>query len=163
MSFAKALALAAFALASGAIQADTVYRSVDSEGRVTYSQRPPAGNKIDKKLVYENLPSSPLPEATLRYRAELMKSMNAKLAGAAKPFRGPPVLFMAQWCGYCKQAKAYLAEKRIAYVEHDIDTSSGMRAYVEAGETKGVPVMFANGQRLQGFSRSAYDALFARR
>ncbi len=158
----KALVLAAFALASAAIQADTVYRSVGPDGKVTYSQRPPPDGKIDKTLVFQNLPSTPLPESTLRYRAELMKSMNKKIAEGAKPYRGPAVFFMAQWCGYCKQAKRYLAEKGIAYREYDIDTAEGMRAFVEAGETRGVPVMFANGQRVQGFSQPAYDALFAR-
>src|SRR5206468_2433659 len=79
--------------------------------------------KIDKTLVYQNLPSSPLPESTLRYRAELMKSMDRKLAEGAKPYRAQPVFFMAQWCGYCKQAKSYLAEKGISYREYDIDTA----------------------------------------
>jgi hypothetical protein len=38
------------ALASAAIHADTVYRSVGPDGKVTYSQRPPAEGKIDKTL-----------------------------------------------------------------------------------------------------------------
>lgn len=158
----RALVASLFAFASAAIQADTVYRSVGPDGKVTYSQRPPADGKIDKTLVFQNLPSTPLPEATLRFQAELMKSMNKKFANAAKPYYGPARLFMAQWCGYCKQAKVYLAEKGIPYQEYDIDTQAGMRAFVEAGETRGVPVILANGQRVQGFSRPAYEALFAK-
>jgi glutaredoxin len=158
----RALVLSLFALASAATKADTVYRSVSPDGKVTYSQRLPADGKIDKTLVFQNLPSTPLPESTLRYRAELMKSMNKKFADAARPYYGQARLFMAQWCGYCKQAKIYLAEKGISYREYDIDTQEGMRAFVEAGETRGVPVILANGQRVQGFSRPAYDALFAK-
>ncbi len=76
---------------------------------MTYSQRAPADGKID------NLPSSPLPDSALRYRQELMKSMNKRLADAGKANRAQPVFFMARWCGYCKQAKGYLAEKGIRY------------------------------------------------
>src|SRR5262249_36951172 len=118
--------------------------------------------KIDKTLVFQNLPSTPLPEATLRFQADLMKSMNKKFADAAKPYYGPARLFMAQWCGYCKQAKVYLAEKGIPYQEYDIDTQAGGPALAEPGGPRGAPVFVANGQRVQGFSRSAYDALFAK-
>jgi glutaredoxin len=70
------------------------------------------------------------------------------------------VIFTAVWCGYCTRAKSYLAEKKIPYQEYDIDTPNGMRAYVEAGGGRGVPVMLWNNQKVQGFSRPAYDALF---
>ena len=149
------------ALAPAAILGETIYRSVGPDGKITYSQRPPADGKVDKTLVLQNLPSSPLPESALRYQAELIKSMNKRLADQAKPYREVPTLFMAQWCGYCKQAKSYLAEKGIAYREYDIDTPDGMRAFVEAGERRGIPVLLTNGQRVQGFSRQAYDVLFA--
>ncbi|HMH19669.1 MAG TPA: glutaredoxin family protein [Burkholderiales bacterium] len=149
----------AFFAGFGMSQADTVYKSVGPDGRTVYSQDPPAG-KAAKTLTFSNLPSTPMPESALRYRDELEKSMKKRLAEGARPRDFVlPTLFTAQWCGYCRQAKAYLAEKKVRYQEYDIDTADGMRAYVESGSGRGVPVLVWKGQKLQGFSRGAYDAL----
>ena len=143
-------------------QGETVYKSVGPDGRITYSQDPPSAGKVEKTLSFTNLPSTPLPESVLRYREQLEKSMGKRLDDSAKPRAGgPAVLFMAQWCGYCKQAKRYLSEKAIPYQEYDIDTPVGMRAFVELGAGKGVPVMLWNNRKVQGFTRAAYDALFS--
>ena len=57
--------------------------------------------------------------------------------------------------------KGLFGEKRIPYQEHDIDTPEGMRAYVAAGGSRGVPVLLYKTEKVQGFSRPAYDTLFA--
>ena len=158
----RKLLLLALALAPAMIQADTIYKSVGPDGRVTYSQKPPAGDKVEKTLTYENLPATPLPDSVLRYRDELQKSMSKRLADAARNDGGAPVLFTAVWCGYCRQAKAYLAGKGISYREYDVETPDGMRAFAAAGGARGVPVLLWKGRRVQGFSRDAYDSLFAR-
>jgi hypothetical protein len=36
-----------------------------------------------------------------------------------------------------------------------------MAAFVSAGGGKGVPLLLADGRRVQGFTPAAYDALFA--
>jgi len=70
------------------------------------------------------------------------------------------VLYSAVWCGYCKLAKAWLGSKNIAYQLIDIDTKEGMASFAQAGGGKGVPLLLAGSQRVQGFSASAYDAVF---
>jgi glutaredoxin len=145
--------------AFGITHADTVYKSVGPDGKIIYSQDPPAGGKAAKKLSFTNLPSTPMPDSVLRYRDELEKSMKKRLADGAKREFVFPTIFTAQWCGYCRQAKAYLAEKKIRYQEYDIDTADGMRAYVESGSGRGVPVLLWKGQKVHGFSKAAYDAL----
>ena len=142
-------------------QAATVYRSVGPDGKVIYSDTQPADGKVEKTLTFVNLPSTPMPESVLKYRDELQKSMKRRLSETGTRLdTSRPVIFTAVWCGYCTRAKSYLAEKRIPYQEYDIDTPDGMRAYVEAGGGRGVPVMLWNNQKVQGFSRPAYDALF---
>jgi len=156
------LVVLAAALAAAPVHADTVYKSVGPDGKVTYSQRPPADGKVDKTLSFANLPSTPLPDSVVRYREELQKSMKKRLSDPDRRDTATPVLFTAVWCGYCRQAKAYLAQKGIAYREYDVDTPDGMRAFAEAGAARGVPVLQWKGQNVQGFSRGAYDTLFAR-
>ena len=143
--------------------AETMYKSVGADGKILYSDQPPTGGKVEKTLNYVNLPATPLPESVIRYRDELEKSMKARLSETRKsPDTKQATILTAQWCGYCRQAKAYLAEKKIAYKEYDIDTQEGMRAMVEFGGGSGVPVLLWHGQKIKGFSAAAYDALFSK-
>jgi glutaredoxin len=153
----KLLALLLFAVSTLACAA-TLYKSVTPDGQVVYSDQPPQTGKVEKSFNFANLPTTPLPESVVRYRQELEKSMQNRLA--ASPVSKHPVLLWAKWCGYCKQAESYLNEKRISFQKHDIDTPDGMRALAEAGG-RGVPVLLVNGQKVQGYSRSAYDSIFA--
>jgi glutaredoxin len=150
---------------SASVQADTVYKSIGPDGKVVYSDKPPAGDgKLEKTMDIKNLPATPMPASVERFREEMLKSMKSKQADASKPGKsGVPVLFMAQWCRFCKQAEAYMAERHIAYTAQDIDTQSGMRAMVEAGLSGGIPILLLNaqtGQKLRGYSKAAYDSVF---
>jgi hypothetical protein len=44
------------------VHADTVYKTIDPDGRVIYSQNPPADGKVSKELSFASLPATPLPE-----------------------------------------------------------------------------------------------------
>ena len=149
-------------LTATAAIADTLYKVVGPDGKITYTDQPPADPKSAKALTFSDLPASPLPPAVLKYQAELLKGMNNRLATAGK-FESPGTvtLFSATWCGYCKKAKAFLQAKRISYHEYDIDSPNGALSYVEAGGKRGVPLLIADGKRLQGFSEAAYDSFFA--
>ncbi|MBS1143043.1 MAG: hypothetical protein H6R14_449 [Proteobacteria bacterium] len=146
-------------LVGGTAGADNVYRSVGPDGRVTYSDHPPTTGKVQKIYSFENLPASPVPESTLNFRQDAEKSMKKRLA--AQPASGT-VLYSAEWCGYCRKAKAYLNNRGVAYQEIDIDTPDGKQAFSAVGRGGGIPLLIANGQRVQGFTAAAYDALFSR-
>lgn len=153
----RALAIAAATLAFAALaSAQVFYKSVGPDGKVTYSDRPPAEGTIAKTLKLEDLPNSALPTKTLAELEQLEKS-GAK--GGFVPTAGV-TLFAASWCGYCRQARAYLSRKSIRYQEVDVDTPIGKQAFVRAGGVGGIPLLLANGQKLRGFSAEAYDAVF---
>lgn len=155
------LLLACTAVASPGAIGDNVYRSISPDGRVVYSDQPPATGKVQKVYSFENLPASPVPPTVERYRQELEGSMRKRLSSPSMPVAGTQ-LFAASWCGYCRKAKAYLGEKGIPYQEIDIDTPEGGQAFALAGGGAGIPLLLSKGQRVQGFSAGAYDALFGK-
>jgi glutaredoxin len=163
LSAATACGLATVSLLAPAVQSATVYRSVDADGKVVYSDKPSVTGKVERQLQITSGPTSPLPDSVLRYQADLEKSMKKRLADAAAPQVGVSMLFTTKTCGYCKQAKAYLAAQGLPYQEHDIETPEGMKVYASTGGGRsGVPVLVQNDKRVVGFSPQIYDAFFGR-
>ncbi|MEQ1559550.1 MAG: glutaredoxin family protein [Methyloglobulus sp.] len=143
------LGFAAFLATEG--YAQSFYKAVGPDGKISYSTRPPAKGRIEKTLIFENLPSSKVPNA-----------------GSWQPATNPDitrtsgvVLYAADWCGFCKKAKAYLASKNIIYQEINIDTVDGKGAFAQVSGGNGIPLLFSDGRRVQGFSSEAYDEVFA--
>lgn len=148
------LALVMLVFVASAACAETLYKSVGADGKVTYSDQPAQGS--EKAMRFPASPAAPLPDPVLRYQKDLQKGAEARLSAAAG---GEAQFFMAQWCGYCRQAKAYLNANKISYREYDVDTPEGKSVFARLGGG-GIPVLVWNGQRVNGFSAPAYDNLF---
>lgn len=153
-----ALTFAAVAFVAGA---ETVYKRIGPDGEIIYSDKPPAGAERSQTLEFRNLPSSPLPPEVLRFREQLEKSAQGRIAAARAPRASEVQLFTAKWCGHCKRAKAHLAASQVSYSEYDIEDIDGMRAFIAAGGRGGVPLLISGPHRLQGYSAGAYDQLAA--
>lgn len=159
-ALAAATVFAAPAFAADGATTTTLYKSTGPDGRTVYSDRPPLAARDAKTLTFKNLPASPLSAETLAYIEQLRKSSDARMTAAVPR---DTVLYSAKWCGYCRQAKAYLAAHQLAYREVDIDTPDGKMAYAQLGGNNGVPQLYVNGRGTTGFSASAYDSIFAQR
>ncbi|MES2911353.1 MAG: glutaredoxin family protein [Pseudomonadota bacterium] len=142
-----------------AVLSQTLYKSVGPDGKVVYSDKLPTEGRVEK-MKFQNLPATPLPQSVAATYAELLRKAKANPVATA-PVAGN-VLYSATWCGYCRQAKAYLASKGLAYTELDIDTPAGMASFAQVGGGKGVPLLMAGGQKVQGYSAQAYDSLFSK-
>lgn len=73
-------------------------------------------------------------------------------------------LYSTDWCGYCKMAKQYLAQKDVAFVEKNIEQDAEAYKELEAkmgGSFRGVPVLDINGTVILGFDRPSIDHALA--
>jgi glutaredoxin len=66
------------------------------------------------------------------------------------------VMFSAEWCGYCDQARAYLERQQVNFLEIDIDSSTEANQQWRDAGGRGVPLTFIGQQRMAGFSAAAY-------
>lgn len=80
----------------------------------------------------------------------------------------PVVIYMASWCGACKQAKAYLRQRNVAFEEHDIEKDPRAAAEMQqkaraAGVSpRGVPVIDFRGTLVLGFDKEKLNRLISR-
>ena len=74
------------------------------------------------------------------------------------------IIYGASWCGPCHQAAAYLKQKGVRFVEHDIEQDSSaareMRAKLAKAGVRGgsIPVLDVRGRILVGFDARAVDS-----
>ena len=78
----KALILLAALVLPALAHAGTLYKSIGPNGEIVYSDQPPQSGKVEKTFNFSNLPSTPLPDSVVKYRNELQKSMEKRLADA---------------------------------------------------------------------------------
>jgi glutaredoxin 3 len=71
-------------------------------------------------------------------------------------------LYTSPTCGYCHQAKMYLAKKDVKYIERDVsvDKTSADEIMKLTGQM-GVPVIVIDGQPVVGFNQPRLDQLLA--
>jgi len=66
-------------------------------------------------------------------------------------------LYVTSWCPYCHQAENFFRSQGIPFIAYDIEKdSAAARRKEELDSSKGVPLAIINGQKIHGYSESAY-------
>lgn len=160
MKLVTVLSALALTVGPGLASAVQLYKSVGPDGRIVYSDRPTAAAKSEQTLTITDLPSS----QARPYVPPKASAPPAPVAPVAPPVGSSQVqLYMADWCGYCRKAKAYLQGRGIAYQEINIETPQGHQAFAQTGSGRGIPLLVTPRQQVRGFSADSYDSLFAAR
>lgn len=119
-----------------------IYKWTDPAGQVHYGERPEQGRPAQAVDVEDTqIGSVPIGQPS------------------AKP--APKVIMYAtSWCPYCRKARSYFRDKRIAYTEYDIERDRNAKRRYDALGGRGIPVILVGDKRLDGFDVSGFESLY---
>lgn len=124
-------------------QAQTVYRIVGPDGRVTFSDKPPvAKDKTNDKVTATDRSGRPL-----------------DVAGASLPFelrqvvtRFPVTLYTASTCAPCAAGRNQLASRGVPFTERTVNTNEDIDALQRLSGENSLPFLTIGGQKIKGYS-----------
>lgn len=128
-------------LSTGTASAD-IFRWTDDNGKVHFSDRPPAEQQTEKVEVRVNTYES--------------VSYDTSIFDTGKKV----VMYSASWCGYCKKAKEYFRSNNIAFTEYDIEKNGKAKREYDRMGAKGVPVILVGKKRMNGFSEQGFENIY---
>ncbi|MEY4345686.1 MAG: hypothetical protein RL032_1518 [Pseudomonadota bacterium] len=124
-----------------AAKAQTIYRIVGADGKVTFSDKPPASAEQGKVA---------------------STGVGAAAAGAAAgnlPFelrqvvaKYPVTLYTGQECSPCGSGRAFLTSRGVPFSERSVSTGEDVAALQRLTGDASLPVISIGGQRVKGFS-----------
>lgn len=141
LSFATLL----LALLPALAPAQAIYRIVGPDGRISFSDKPPA-NADDKATALGPGGRSSASGATAELPFELREAMS----------RYPVTLYTGDNCEPCAAARNLLTRKGIPYTERTITTNQDIEALQRLGMEAMVPAATIGGQRLKGYSEGEW-------
>lgn len=119
--------------------AQSVYRIVGSDGKVTFSDKPPAESS-----------------------AKVMKATSVSVGGAASaslPFelrqlaqKFPVTLYTGENCGPCQSARSMLITRGVPFAEKTVITPEDSQALLRLSGENSLPFATIGGQQLKGYS-----------
>lgn len=134
-----AIAASALALLATAVQAQSVYRIVGPDGRVTFTDRPPEdaskGTRIGEAAQAGGASTADLPYA-LRQAAT----------------RYPVVLYTGADCPPCVSGRNLLINRGIPFAERTVASEDDIDAFKRLAGDASLPLLTLGSQQLKGFS-----------
>ncbi|MDO8777131.1 MAG: glutaredoxin family protein [Burkholderiaceae bacterium] len=125
--------------AMGVLHAQQVYKSVDKQGRVTYSEVPPQPSAGDK-LIGDSASSAALPYALLQVVS-----------------RYPVTLYTNADCSPCINARIMLTQRGVPFNERTIISNEDIEAYKRLNSEASLPMITIASQQLKGYEEAEWS------
>jgi len=146
--------LVATALLAAGIAGAQVFKWTDANGKTHYGDKPPEEGASQELAI--RVPSYDGPVEVRDWSAILKrKSAATEVAASA----GSVTMYSTSWCPHCKRARAYFAQKGIAFTEMDVEKSAEGRQAYKAMGGGGVPIIVVGDKMMRGFSPQAFERL----
>jgi len=141
------LLFASFLISNTSAIAQGVYKWVDEDGTIHYSDQP----------IEEDAEALSIQVYSLESASEIQNQDTVSVTGGAVK------IYTATWCTWCERAKTYMRSKGIAFNEYDVENSVTGRLEYKRLNGKGVPIILVGDQRMNGFSPDRLDQMLANR
>ncbi len=135
LTVAAALSVAGW---SATVAAQTLYRSVDAQGRVTFSDKPPS----TAARPVEAPPTSEVDTGADGLPFELRQVVQ----------RYPVTLYTQRNCAPCDEGRSMLRARGVPFRERTVDGSRDMEALQQLSGQTGLPLLTIGAQQLRGFA-----------
>ena len=145
-----------------------LYQYTDKNGTIIFTDKPPAGGTAKKKKLNDDgVYWSNQSEADYPSYKDSSGTQSLLLPEKKRDrdyHRVTVVMYMAEWCGYCRQAREYIHSLGANLVEHDIDKDSNMKAEMKekSGGSTSIPLIDIDGTMIRGYNPSAIKAALDR-
>ncbi|MDQ7954665.1 MAG: glutaredoxin family protein [Rhodocyclaceae bacterium] len=134
----------ALLLAAGAASAQSLYRNVDANGRVTYTDRPPAANA-------QPAPVGRSGSGTAGASAQLPFELRQIVQ------RYPVTLYTGDDCAPCTTGRQLLQTRGIPFDERTVKSSEDIAALERLSGRNGLPLLTIGSQQLKGYSDTEWS------
>ena len=135
-----AISLAASGFLASAVQAQQVYRIVGSDGKITFSDKPPPADSGAKVTSGTGSSAGGTASASLPFELRQLAS------------RYPVTLYTGENCVPCGSARALLLMRGVPFTEKTVNTVNDSQALQRISGENTLPFATIGGQQLKGFS-----------
>ncbi|MDB5896770.1 MAG: glutaredoxin [Ramlibacter sp.] len=136
-------ALAACAALWSATATAQVFRIVGPDGKVTFSDRPPADGR-----------ATPAQAVPLPSGGNTSAPLPAEVRAASS--RYPVTLYSSAECGPCASARRFLGTRGIPFIEKTVATEDDLAALQRLSGANRLPFATIGGQQMRGFSETEW-------